>query len=523
MKNLGFWNFTQKDNEKLALVAPDGKEWSRAELQAECNQIVHGLRALGLKQGDAVAAVLPNCAEYVALYLAVSQAGFFLVPINWHLAGPEIAYILKDSAAKAFICHESTTQTSKTAIAEAGFDTQAVFVLGDLSQTLNQNNLRPYSELLADQPITMPEDRATGMVMFYTSGTTGKPKGVRRAVPKVDPDTNATNYAMFPMLFGIQPEQDNVNYSGSPLYHTAAMTWVTNSLHLGHSVVLHEKWDGEAMLQAIEQYRVTTAHVVPTQLVRLLKLPEAVRTQYDVSSMRHLMHTAAPCSPEVKRSIIGWFGPCIYEYYASTEGGGAICNSEEWLANPGTVGKAWYGADIKILDDEGNEQPTGEKGTVYMLMSDVSRFEYKGDKTKTEKDRFGDYFTAGDIGYLNENGFLFLCDRKIDMIISGGANIYPAEIENVLILHPQVADCCVFGIPNADWGEEIKAVVQPIPGVAADDHFTDNILEFLSERLAKMKWPKSIDYMEQLPRDPNGKLYKRRLRDPYWVEQAVAV
>lgn len=517
MDKLGFWNFAQNNPEKLALADPDGREWSRGELLEECNKIVHGLRQLGLEKGDTVAAILPNCAEYIALHLAVTQAGLFLVPINWHLAGPEVAYILNDSGAKAFICHDTTTHAGKIAIEEANFNPECAFVIGSSSE------FRAYSELTEGQPAMLPEDRATGMVMYYTSGTTGKPKGVCRAVPTVDPDTTATNFGMFLALFGIEAEKNNVHFCGSPLYHTAAMNWSTNSLHLGHAVVLHNKWDAENMLQAIEQYKVTTAHVVPTQLVRLLKLPEQTRKQYDVSSMRHLLHTAAPCSPQVKREIIDWFGPCVYEYYASTEGGGAICNSEEWLENPGTVGKAWYGADIKILDDEGNEMPAGEKGTVYMLMSELSRFEYKGDKQKTEKDRRGDYFTAGDIGYLNEWGFLFLCDRKIDMIISGGANIYPAEIENVLILHPDVADCAVFGIPNPDWGEEIKAVVQPIPGVTADETFTENVLGFLSERLAKMKWPKSIDYMEQLPRDPNGKLYKRRLRDPYWVGQEAKV
>lgn len=517
MKKLGFWNFAQQNPEQLALAAPDGRDWSRGELLAECNKIVHGLRQLGLKKGDTVAAMLPNCAEYIALHLAVTQAGLFLVPINWHLASPEVAYILQDSAAKAFICHELTTKASKAALKQTNLNPQSVFMIGE------SDEFRPYNDLIAGQPSTMPEDRTTGMVMFYTSGTTGKPKGVRRAVPQVDPDTTATNFTMFPALFGIQPGGNNVHYCGSPLYHTAVMNWSTNSLHLGHAVVLHEKWDAEAMLQAIEQYHITTAHVVPTQLVRLLKLAQDIRDQYDISSMTHMMHTAAPCSPDVKHMIINWFGPCIYEYYAATEGGGAICNSQEWLANPGTVGKAWHGADIKILDDAGVKVPTGEKGTIYMLMPDISRFEYKGDKEKTEKERCGDYFTAGDIGYLNADGYLFLCDRKIDMIISGGANIYPAEIENVLILHPQIADCCVFGIPNADWGEEIKAVVQPINGIEIDDSLSDSIMAFLGERLAKMKWPKSIDYMAQLPRDPNGKLYKRRLRDPYWQNQNAEV
>jgi long-chain acyl-CoA synthetase len=525
MDTLGFWNFALKEPEKLALVDPNGKEWSRQELLSKCNKIVHGLRAMGLKEGDSVAAMLPNCAEYLALHLAVVQSGMFLAPINWHLAGPEVAYIVADANAKAFFFHERSMKASMAALNEIALDKKSAFLISDnnTEALAQEQGVSPYSQLVKEQPTDMPADRATGMVMFYTSGTTGKPKGVRRKVPTVSPDQAATNFTMFLSLFGIEAENDNVHYCGSPLYHTAAMNWSTNSLHMGHAVVMHDKWDAERMLQAIDKYRVTTAHVVPTQLVRLLKLPEDLRAKYDVSSMRHLLHTAAPCSPDVKRTIINWFGPCVYEYYASTEGGGAICNSQEWLDNPGTVGKAWYGADIKILDDEGNEVATGEKGGVYMLMPEISRFEYKGDKAKTEKERRGDYFTAGDVGYLNENGFLFLCDRKIDMIISGGANIYPAEIENVLILHPSVADCAVFGIPNDDWGEEIKAVIQPVEGVESGTALTEDILSFCADRLAKMKWPKSIDYMEQLPRDPNGKLYKRRLRDPYWENSDVKV
>ena len=395
----------------------------------------------------------------------------------------------------------------------AGFPSSAAFSLGDIA------GFRPYCELVRNQSTDNPVDRAIGTVMFYTSGTTGKPKGVRRAIPEVDPDTAASRQTLLLQLFGIGPEQDNVHFCGSPIYHTAVLNWVTNSLHFGHTVVMQNKWDAQAMLELVDRHQVTTAHLVPTQFVRLLKLPDDVRQRYNVSSMRHLLHTAAPCSPDIKQAMIDWFGPCIYEYYAATEGGGTLCNSEDWLQNPGTVGRAWPGADVRILDDHGNDVPAGEVGTVYMKMSDVSRFEYKGDKAKTEKDRVGDYFTAGDVGYLNERGFLFLCDRKIDMIISGGANIYPAEIENVLITHPQVADCCVFGIPNDEWGEEIKAVVQPVPGVSGSSVLTEDILAFCSKTLAKMKLPKSIDYVELLPRDPNGKLYKRQLRAPYWQNQ----
>ena len=510
-KPLGFWNFAEQAPDKVALVDPQGREWSRGELLHRCNQIVHGFRAMGLEPGDSIAALLPNCAEYVALNLAVTQAGFYLVPLNWHLAAPEVAYILKDSNAKAFVCDESVADTAIEAIKAVNFPREGVVTLGKIE------GYNTFENLIAGQSGATPLDRRAGMVMFYTSGTTGKPKGVRRAMMQVDPDMAATMMTMLLMLFGIEPEGGNVHFCGSPLYHTAVMNWSSSSLHYGHTVVLHENWDAEKMLHAVEHYQITTAHVVPTQMVRLHKLPAEIRAAYKVSSMRHMLHTAAPCPPDVKLDIIDWWGPCVYEYYASTEGGGTLVNSEDWLKYPGTVGRPWPTADIKIFDDQGHEKPAGEQGTIYMLMSELSRFEYKGDKEKTEKDRFGDYFTAGDIGYLNDQGFLFLCDRKIDMIISGGANIYPAEIENILITHPSVADCSVFGIPNDEWGEEVKAAVQLTPTVQQSAQLHDEILAYCAERLAKMKLPKSIDYMEALPRDPNGKLYKRKLRDPYWA------
>lgn len=506
----GFWAFAQQEPDKLALVDPDQRHWSRGELLAEANQLVHGLRAQGLQAGDVVAALLPNCAQYSALNLAVTQAGFFLVPLNWHLVGAEVAYILQDSGAKAFICSEHTADAALAAINEIGFAKDKAFALGSVA------GLGRYHDLIANQPVTLPDDRAVGAVMFYTSGTTGKPKGVKRAVAQVDPDTSAIMFTMLLSLFGIQPEQDNVHFCGSPMYHTAVMNWSTSSLHMGHTLIMHDSWDAEKMLQAVEKYKITTTHVVPTQMVRLQKLPQEMRGQYDVSSMTHMIHTAAPIAPDVKADLLQWWGPVIYEYYAATEGGGAIATPQEWLANRGTVGRPWPGADIKILDDDGNEVPQGEQGTIYLLMNDLTRFEYRGDKQKTESNRINDYFTAGDVGYLNENGFLFLCDRKIDMIISGGANIYPAEIESVLITHPKVIDCCVFGIPDEQWGEQIKAVVQATDGTASGEQLSTELTDFLSQRIAKMKLPKSFDFIEQMPRDPNGKLYKRNLRAPYW-------
>jgi long-chain acyl-CoA synthetase len=281
-----------------------------------------------------------------------------------------------------------------------------------------------------------------------------------------------------------------------------------------------DKWTPESMLQLIEQYRVTTSHMVPTQFHRLLTLPQDVRSKYDVSSLRHMIHAAAPCPIDVKHKMIEWWGSCIDEYYAASEGGGTLVTAEEWLKKPGTVGRAWPISEIAIFDDSGAriEEP-GVVGTIYMSMSSGG-FEYHKDKEKTEKNRIGSFFTVGDVGVIDEEGYLFLRDRKIDMIISGGANIYPAEIENVLLSFPKVGDAAAFGIPNEDWGEEVKAVVEPGDGVAPTPELAAEILAYCATRLAKFKIPKSIDFTDSMPRDPNGKLYKRKLRDPYWEARA---
>ena len=517
MSDIGFWNLAQQAPEKVALIDPQEKSWTRGQLLSQCNQLVHGLRSLGLEVGDSVAVVLPNCKEFYVAYLACYSAGFYLVPINWHLTGPEVAYILEDSEAKAFITHEQVAQTAKEALQAANFSSEHAFAIGNIS------SFNSFADFLTQQTDALPSDMTAGNVMYYTSGTTGRPKGVKRALIPADPNMVAAMMCGFQMMFGITPEGDGVHYCGSPLYHTAVLNWSSNAIHLGHPVVLVESWDGEDMLRLIDKYKITNSHMVPTQFVRLLKLPQEVRDRYDVSSTRNMVHAAAPCPMDVKHAMLKWWGNSIYEYYAATEGGGTIASPEEWLANPGTVGKPWFGADINILNDDGEELPIGEIGTVYILLSEQMRFEYKGDKEKTERDRIGNYFTVGDVGYLNADNFLFLCDRKIDMIISGGTNIYPAEIEGALLMHPKVKDCAVFGIPNEDWGEEIKAVIEPMDGSTVDqptDQLAQELRQFLLERIAKMKVPKSFDFTEQLPRDPNGKLYKRRLRDPYWENKS---
>jgi long-chain acyl-CoA synthetase len=344
---------------------------------------------------------------------------------------------------------------------------------------------------------------------------------VKRGLFEIDPSDMGELLAYLPNLFGIGARDGHVHLTVSPLYHTAVLMWTGNALHMGHTVVLMDKWTAEETLRLIDQYQVTYSHMVPTQFVRLLDLPQETRDQYSVASLRNMVHGAAPCPQEVKRQMIEWWGDTIQEYYAATEGGGTVISAKEWMERPGSVGLAWPGSEIRIYDDEGTQLPAGSIGTVYMqLMAD---FEYKGDSAKTKANRIENFFTVGDLGEMDEDGYLFLRDRKADMIISGGANIYPAEIEGELINHPAVQDVAVFGIPNADWGEEIKAVVEPVPGVAGDDALTDDLVSHCAERLARFKLPKSIDYTTEMPRDPNGKLYKRKLRDPYWAKHDTAI
>ena len=518
MADLGFWALAQADPDHLALVTPDGGEVLAGDLLAESNRLVHALRGLGLRAGDSLAVILPNCREFIELYLAAGQAGFYLVPINHHLVGPEIAYIVKDCEAKVVFAHERFAPAAIAAVEELDYPKEACFAVGDIS------GFASFAALKDGQPATLPEDRTAGAVMNYTSGTTGQPKGVRRPLSGADPDQAYLGFGSgMLLLFGLQPQDDNVHIIGSPLYHTAVLTFGGGAIHLGHTAVLMDKWTPEGMLALIERHRVTSSHMVPTQFHRLLALPEEVRTKYDVRSLRHMIHAAAPCPPDVKRGMIEWWGNTVDEYYAASEGGGTIVSAEEWLQKPGTVGKPWPISEIAIFDDDGNRLTEPHQiGTVYMKMAS-GNFEYFKDKEKTQKNRIGEFFTVGDVGELDEDGWLFLRDRKIDMIISGGANIYPTEIEAVLLAHPRVGDAAVFGIPHDDWGEEVKAVVEPADGVVAGADLEAEILEYCAGRLAKFKTPKSIDFTTEMPRDPNGKLYKRKLRDPYWEGRDRAI
>jgi long-chain acyl-CoA synthetase len=508
-----FWGFAQQHPNHVAIVDADERQVTHAELLASVNQLSHGLQALGLKRGDSIAAMLPNSREAIELYLAMQQVGLYLTPLNFHLVGPEIAYILKDCEAQAFVVHERFADVCRLAVEETDFSPQRVFSVGDI------DGFQHYDDLKAGQPSTLPENRALGAVMNFTSGTTGRPKGVRRPLPTTA--IEETDLAAALLAYYVERDDaDNVHLLACPWYHTAPLVMASPSIHMGHTLVIMDRFDPQRALELIERYRVTITHLVPTQFVRLLALPEDQRRRFDTSSLSHVIHGAAPCSPDIKRRMIDWLGPVLDEYYNSTEGvGGTIIFSDEWLAKPGSVGKARNDNKIVIMDDDGNILPAGQIGTVYSVARGRGDFEYFKDPEKTQQSKRGEYRTVGDIGSLDEDGYLYLSDRKADMIISGGVNIYPAEIESVLITHHRVADVAVFGIPNSEWGEEVKAVVELLPGKSEtdDDQVRAELLEFLQGRIARYKLPRSIDFVAALPRDPNGKLYKRRLRDPYWV------
>ncbi len=499
----GLWNIADASPDLTALVDPSGREITYRELAAQADRYGRGFQALGLEPGDSIVLMLPNSAELVAVYFAAYQTGLYVVMANWHLTGAEVAYLVQDSGAKAFVAHERFAAAATEA--SASLPAEAKYSVGDI------DGFTPLAKL-GEGEEGRPDVRTSGSPMLYTSGTTGRPKGVRRPLTGADPDVVPPSAPWFFGIFGIKPHDGHVHLCGSPLYHTAVLNFVVISLQLGHTAVLMDHWAPEEMLRLIERHKVTHSHMVPTQFHRLLALPDDVRAKYDLTSLRAMIHGAAPCPLEVKRRMLDWWGPVVIEYYAATEGGGTAISAQEWLTKPGSVGLPWPTSEIKILDEDGNDLPVGERGLVYMRMGDAT-FEYHKDAEKTKAARVGKLFTLQDIGYLDEDGYLFLCDRKNDMIISGGVNIYPAEIEGELVCHPKVADVAVFGVPHPDWGEEIRAVVQPADGVEPSDELTQELLEFAGTRLAKFKLPRTVSYMAELPRDPNGKLYKRKLRD----------
>lgn len=508
--------FAETDPDKPAVImGSSGQVITYAELDAEANRLSRVFRAAGLQVGDHVALCLENHPHFLSVMWGAHYAGLYYTAMSSRLTTEEMAYIIGDCGAQAFI----TSAHKSEQAAELADQMDHVKVRLMLDSAIDGYD--SYEATIEAQPSTpLEEDRREGQDMLYSSGTTGQPKGVKVPAPNAplgggDDAVTALNS----LLFGAV--EDSVYLSPAPLYHAAPLRFCRAMHRIGATVVVMEHFDPEQYLALVERYGVTLSQVVPTMFIRLLKLPEATRAKYDVSSLQTVVHAAAPCPAEVKAQMIAWWGPIIHEYYAGTEGNGFVyCNSEDWLAHKGTVGKALIGT-IHILGDDGEELPVGEPGTVYFGGEAAAAFEYHNDpaKTKSSRDPKGrGWSTLGDVGRLDEDGFLYLTDRKAYMIITGGVNVYPQEAENVLAMHPKVADAAVFGVPNDDFGEEVKAVVQPISMDDAGSDLERELIAYCREHLADVKCPRSIDFRPELPRHPTGKLYKRILKDEYWAD-----
>ncbi len=503
MDDFGVRHFAARDPSAVALVDPRGDTWSRGDLLAFVDRTAHALAAAGLRSGDVVAIVAPNCIEYLGVHLAAVAAGLYVVPVNWHLADPEIAYLLDNCDARAVVAHARLGPARCAALLAHGGRAALRISIGAAAGFVTLD------ELIAHHPPQPLDGREPGRMMPYTSATTGQPKAVRRPLETSRAALRKT--VAWHLSLGIALEDRNVHLCSSMLYHAAPLEGATIALEMGHAVVITDHWDAESTLRIIAEQRVTTTFMVPTMFVRLLQLPGEIRGRYSVASLRFVIHGGASCPDVVKRRMIDWFGPIVWEAYGASEVQGTVTSSAEWLRYPGTVGKPIAGSKIKILDDAGRELPPGHVGQIYLTPFTGDRFGYHADDAKTRACRRGDYVTVGDLGYVNAEGYLFVCGRRSELIISSGMNIYPAEVERILIEHEDVADCAVVGMAHELFGEVPRAVVQPAAGVVPSSKLTFELLRFLGERLAPMKMPHRIDYANELPRDPNGKLLRRHL------------
>ena len=486
-----------------AIISPTGNRTFH-ELNARTNQLVRALRTGGLDTGDSVAIVASNRPEFAEVVFACTRAGLRYTPVNRYLSAAEIAYIINDCQASALIGDAHFADLMEQTAARRP-DTRMMLSLGG-----DIPGFTSYVEALSREDDSNITDPQLGARMLYTSGTTGRPKGVIRQ------PNYSTQLAAITSAPRYQAGTGQLNLCTGPYYHGGPLTFsLIMPLSQGIGIVIMEKWDAETALNLIEQHRITHTHMVPTMFHRLLRLPEAIRQKADVSSMQYILHGAAPCPVASKQGMMDWFGPVLWEYFAATEGSGASCSPQQWLDKPGTVGKPPSEDHIRILDDDGKPCAPGEVGNIFLKGSGELDFEYLGDPEKTAKARRDSHFTVGDIGYLDEDGFLFLTDRNANIIISGGVNIYPAEVEAVLLEHPAVKDVAIIGVPNPEWGEEVKAVVQvehipPDPQALANE-----LIDYCRGLIAHFKCPRSIDLVTSLPRDDNGKLYRRRLLESY--------
>ena len=520
LDTFGFWAVAAADPDRIAIIEADGTQTTFGELAEIADAAARGLRTLGLDRGDGIVTVLPNVPWFFIAHLAAMQSGLYLTPVNSHLAPPEVSYVVADCDASALVVHEELTHL----VTEAADNGSAIDAAARFA-TPSAAGFRPVADLIAlgQESAPLPDGLGAGTTMMYTSGTTGRPKGVRRALPTTDPNTALGRMAyVYCSGFGVTPGP-GVHLVCGPLYHAGPSSSAVNALHVGNTIVLMDRWSPESCLEMIERHQVTNTQMVPTMFHRLLALPDETRSRFDVSSLESVMHTGAPCPAHVKSELMDWLGPVVYETYGGTESVATIATPRRWLQKPGTVGRAIRGVTLHILDDDGVELAPGEVGAIYIENALAPVAEYFKDPDKTADMRRGDWVTLGDVGFLDEDGYLFLRDRTVDMVISGGVNIYPAEIESVLLECDLIADVAVIGIPDDEWGESVLAIVELVDGCAPTDEVEQAILGFCDGRLARFKQPRRVEFVDELPRLPNGKIQKRTLRIPYWEHAERAI
>lgn len=508
----GFFNIAAERPDDLAVVDAFG-QWTWSEFNERVNRVGRALEDVGIRRGDHIAMLMGNRAEFVEILCACLLSGVVVTPVNWHFNAEEVAYVVDNCDAKAFIFDDRQLDSAKLALEKVSLRLKVV-----TGATDRDGALAFESWVGSAEATPYPTDVEPGGYMLYTSGTTGRPKGVDRRIAPAGSTIEGllSLMGMMGAPLGVQP--GGAHLVTGPLYHAAPLGFSSMAFNGGSTMIIMDTWSPEATLDLMDRWEITNTHMVPTMFVRLLRLPEERRAAFDPKHLQAVVHGAAPCPVWAKEAMIDWWGPVLYEYYGATEGGLTAIGSDEWNAHKGSVGKPLPVYTLEIRDDDGDLLGTGEPGTVWFRsLLGGETFTYYKDEEKTKNAHLEPgVFTLGDVGLLDEEGYLFLTDRKSDLIISGGVNIYPREVEQVLTTHPLVADVGVFGIPNDEWGEEVKAAVELVPGAEASPELERELIDFCRDRLAHFKCPRSVDFEDELPRHSTGKLYKRLLRDRYW-------